>query len=364
MLSELPEQWRKALTRWSRWNRHKKIDVDGKPAPHRNEEYLLYQTLLGVWPFADKDTRRQGDKERDAHPITPSPLHPFTPSPPSPEFIERIQAYMVKAIREAKVNTSWLNPNTNYDEAVRAFVAAILEDTPGNRFLADFRSLHATVAHFGAFNALSQTLLKLTSPGVPDIYQGSEIWDFSLVDPDNRRPVDYDLRAWWLGELIDPLGSRADLARALVDAKADGRIKLYLTHRTLRFRRDHAELFRAGSYVPLEATGDVGEHIVAFARALAVPSPASGKSAAVPGEEALIVAPRLLAKRLHDTDALPLGVAAWGAALLALPNATPGQRYRDIFTDRAHHVIERDGTTGLPLAALLEHFPVALLERN
>jgi (1->4)-alpha-D-glucan 1-alpha-D-glucosylmutase len=243
-------------------------------------------------------------------------------------------------------------------------VAAILEDMPGNRFLADFRGLQATVAHFGAFNALSQTLLKLTSPGVPDVYQGSEIWDFSLVDPDNRRPVDYELRAWWLGELVNLHGSRADLARALVDSKADGRIKLYLTHRALRFRRDHAELFRAGSYVPLEATGDAGEHIVAFARALAAPSPASSaRGASVPGEEALIVAPRLLAKRLREADALPLGIAAWGDALLAQPNATPGQRYRDIFTDRTHLVTERDGAIGLPLAELLEHFPVALLER-
>jgi (1->4)-alpha-D-glucan 1-alpha-D-glucosylmutase len=271
---------------------------------------------------------------------------------------------MIKAIREAKVNTSWLNPNTNYDEAVRAFVAAILEDTPGNRFLADFRSLHAVIAHFGAFNALSQTLLKLASPGVPDIYQGSEIWDFSLVDPDNRRPVDYDLRAWWLGELINPPGSRAELAHALVDSKADGRIKLYLTHRALRFRRDHAELFRAGSYMPLEATGDAAEHIVAFARVLSAQAPALGaRGASTAGEEVLAVAPRLLAKRLHDAGALPLGVAAWGDGLLALPNATPGQHYRDIFTDRTHEVIERDGTTGLLLSALLEHFPVALLER-
>jgi (1->4)-alpha-D-glucan 1-alpha-D-glucosylmutase len=356
VLSELPEQWRKALTRWSRWNRRKKIDVDGKPAPHRNEEYLLYQTLLGVWPFEPTDDRRW--TMDDSNPSSSIVYRP------SSEFVERIQAYMVKAIREAKVNTSWLNPNTTYDQAVRAFVAAILEDTPGNRFLADFRSLQAAVAHWGAFNALSQTLLKLTSPGVPDVYQGTEIWDLSLVDPDNRRPVDYDLRAWWLGELVDPPGSRAELARALVDSKADGRIKLYLTHRALRFRRDHAELFRASSYAPLEATGNAGEHIVAFARALATPSSASSaRGASVPSEEALIVAPRLLAKHLRETDALPLGSAAWGDALLALPNATPGQHYRDIFTDRTQLVIERDGAIGLPLAELLEHFPVALLER-
>jgi len=242
---------------------------------------------------------------------------------------------------------------------VRAFVAAILEDKPGNLFLADLRSFHATVAHFGAFNALSQTLLKLASPGVPDIYQGSEIWDFSLVDPDNRRSVGYDLRAWWLGELVDPRGSRAELARALVEAKADGRVKLYLTHRALRFRRDHAELFRAGSYTPLEATGDAAEHIVAFGRALDRPSAEPGAGA----EEALAIAPRLLAKRLGAADVLPLGAATWGDELLALPGAPAGRRYRDIFTDEIHSVVERDGVVGLALAELLAHFPVALLER-
>src|SRR6185503_5810098 len=151
---------------------------------------------------------------------------------------------MIKAIREAKVNTSWLNPNTAYDDAVRAFVAAILEDAPSNRFLADFRSLQRTVAHYGAFNSLSQTLLKLAAPGVPDIYQGAELWDFSLVDPDNRRPVDFDLRAWWLGELVDARADHAALARALVESKEDGRVKLYLAHQALTCRRAHAELFR------------------------------------------------------------------------------------------------------------------------
>ncbi|HEU5099054.1 MAG TPA: malto-oligosyltrehalose synthase, partial [Roseiflexaceae bacterium] len=352
VLSELPEQWRKALTRWSRLNRRKKIEVDGKLAPDRNEEYLLYQTLLGAWPFEMTNDERRTTNDGSGEPSS------FVRGLSS-DFVERIQAYMIKAIREAKVNTSWLNPNTSYDQAVRAFVAAILEDRPGNRFLADLRGFHATVAHFGAFGALSQTLLKLASPGVPDIYQGSEIWDFSLVDPDNRRSVDYDLRAWWLGELVDSRGSRAELARALVESKADGRIKLYLTHRALRFRRDHAELFRAGSYTPLEATGDAAEHIVAFARTLERPlgQPVAG------AEEALAVAPRLLAKRLGDSGALPLGALAWGAELLALPGASMGQRYRNIFTDQIHSVVERDGVAGLTLADLLAHFPVALLER-
>ncbi|KPV50566.1 hypothetical protein SE17_26175, partial [Kouleothrix aurantiaca] len=324
VLSEMPDEWRKALTRWSRLNRRKKIDVDGVAAPDRNEEYLLYQTLLGIWPFEPMDAATHAT------------------------FIERVQGYMIKAIREAKINTSWLNPNNQYDEAVRAFVAAILEDSPSNRFLADFRTLAARVAHFGAWNSLAQTLLKLAAPGVPDIYQGTELWDLSLVDPDNRRPVNFDLRAWWLGEMTDLQGSRVELARALVENKADGRIKLYLTHRALQFRRAHLPLFQGGSYTPLEASAGAAEHVVAFARA-------DGEG------EALAIAPRLPA-RLTGGDGAPLGVA-WGDGLLQLPASALGARYRNIFTDEVYTVGEHEGVQGLPLAQVLANFPVALLER-
>jgi (1->4)-alpha-D-glucan 1-alpha-D-glucosylmutase len=330
VLSELPEEWRKALTRWSRLNRSKKVEVDGKRAPQRNEEYLLYQTLLGVWPFEAAQDSNGGHS--------------------SPEFVERIQSYMIKASREAKVNTSWLNPNTAYDDAVRSFVAAILDERPTNRFLSDFRTFQRKIAHVGAFNALAQTLLKLTAPGVPDIYQGSEMWDFSLVDPDNRRPVDYDLRAWLLGELIDTPDDRANLARRLVENKADGRIKLYLTHRALTFRRDHAELFRNGSYTPLGATTDAGEQIVAFGRALGE-------------QEALVVAPRLLARRLREPNVLPLGTAAWADELLLLPDSAADRRYRNILTDEVVLPVARDQVIGLPLAKVFANIPVALLER-
>jgi (1->4)-alpha-D-glucan 1-alpha-D-glucosylmutase len=341
VLSEMPDEWRAALTRWSRLNRRKKILVDGKLAPDRNEEYLLYQTLLGAWPFAPlpDERRTEGDGS-----VAPASLVVR----PSPEFVARIQNYMVKAIREAKVHTSWLNPHTAYDEAVRAFVARILEPTPDNRFLADFYGVWRKVAHFGVFNSLSQTLLKLAAPGVPDIYQGNEMWDFSLVDPDNRRPVDYDLRAWLLGELIDWPGERAALARMLVDTRTDGRIKLYLTHRALSYRRAHAALFQAGAYQPLEADAEAREHIVAFARTHG-------------DQQVLAVAPRLLAKRLRSPDAQPLGTAAWGGAVLILP-APAGRRYRNIFTDEIVDAIERDGAAGLPLAQIFANFPVALLE--
>ncbi|HEX5692708.1 MAG TPA: malto-oligosyltrehalose synthase [Roseiflexaceae bacterium] len=329
VLSELPDEWRKALTRWSRLNRNKKVLIDGRLAPDRNEEYLLYQTLLGVWPSAPAGGLPQIDAE----------------------FVARVQEYMVKAIREAKVNTSWLNPNTSYDDAVRAFVAAILDAGQSARFLSDFSALQQQVAHFGAFNALAQTLLKLAVPGVPDIYQGNDMWDLSLVDPDNRRPVDYDLRAWLLHELIDWPGERADLARMLTDSRHDGRIKLYLTHRALEFRREHAELFHSGSYAPLAAGADANEHVVAFSRTL-------GK------EEALVVTPRLLAKRLRAAEALPLGRAAWGEALLLLPASKAGLRYRNIFTDEIVAAVEHDGAVGLPLAEVFAQFPVALFERE
>jgi (1->4)-alpha-D-glucan 1-alpha-D-glucosylmutase len=327
VLSELPKEWRAALTRWSRFNRRKKMTVDGAPAPDRNEEYLLYQTLLGAWPFEPMNAEEHE------------------------QFVQRIQDYMIKAIREAKINTSWLNPNNAYDEAVRAFVAAILKEGSTNRFLDDFQQFQRKIAHFGVFNSLSQTLLKLTSPGAPDIYQGNEMWDFSLVDPDNRRPVDYDLRKWLLGEMLDLKDDPAAFARMLVDERASGRIKLYMTHHALTFRRDHAALFRDGSYSPLEATDDANDHIIAFARVRN-------------GDRAITVVPRLPAKRLRgDESAIPLGEDAWGDTLLILTNGARARYYRNIFTGEIIEAVERDDVIGLPLAEVFANFPVALLER-
>ncbi|GAB4212053.1 MAG: malto-oligosyltrehalose synthase [Roseiflexaceae bacterium] len=324
VLSELPHDWRRALSRWSRLNARKRIMVEGELAPDRNEEYLLYQTLLGTWPFQPMDKQQRQ------------------------EYTARIQDYMIKAIREAKVHTSWLNPNQAYDDAVRAFVAAVIGD---NRFVAAIEKLRRAVAHFGIFNALSQQLLKLTVPGVPDIYQGTEMWDFSLVDPDNRRPVDYDLRRWLLGELIDHPAPPDELVRLLYNERESGRIKLYLTHQALSFRRDHAELYRVGAYTPLEATTDAAEHVIAFARSY-------GNAGAI------TLAPRLLAKRLGgDPQRHPLGPDCWGEALLLLPGAAVGQRYRNVFTGETVAAVERGGAVGLPLAQVLALFPVALLEK-
>lgn len=326
VLSEMPKEWKSALGRWSRFNRKHKTRVGGKSAPDRNEEYLLYQTLLGAWPFEEMDEQTHA------------------------EFVERMQAYMQKAMKEAKTNTSWVNPNQEWDAAVSRFVARILEHTPGNAFLDDFRVFAARIAHYGAFNALSQTLLKLTAPGVPDMYQGNETWDLSLVDPDNRRPVDYARRAAMLRSLDERLHDRstdmAAFARELVANKADGRIKLYLIQRALRLRREIPALFAEGSYVPLEAQGAHADQVVAFARRHE-------------DAEIVVVAPRLVT-RLAGEDRAPVG-DVWNSDLLVLPGAEPGATYRQLFTNRRIKIGEQDSRRGLPLAAVFADLPIALL---
>ncbi|MDP9366041.1 MAG: malto-oligosyltrehalose synthase, partial [Chloroflexota bacterium] len=234
VLSELPREWRAALNRWARLNRRHKTRIGGRPAPDRADEYLLYQTLLGAWP--DEAEGRDGA-----------------------EFADRIVAYLEKATREAQRRTDWTNPDEAYEEATRRFVRALLDPETGGPFLEDLASLRATVVHAGAFNALAQLLLKLSAPGVPDLYQGTELWDLSLVDPDNRRPVDFAERAR-LARALARRRTTSALARELVATKADGRIKLYLAQRALACRRERPDLFADGEYVPLAARGERAEH--------------------------------------------------------------------------------------------------------
>jgi (1->4)-alpha-D-glucan 1-alpha-D-glucosylmutase len=297
VLSELPREWSGALGRWRRLNARHRRRVDGYAAPDRNDEYLIYQTLLGVWPFESLDGAGRA------------------------ELVSRVQSYLQKATREAKVHTSWINPNQEYDQAVADFIAAMLDPRQNAAFLSSFEPLRRRVAHVGVFNSLAQTLLKLTSPGVPDIYQGTELWDFSLVDPDNRRPVDYERRVQLLRELRTQIarrrGSLAGLAKELLASREDGRVKLYLTQRALQFRSRHPELFESGSYQPLEAEGVYGDRLVAFSR--------EHEDASV-----VVVTPRLLATLVRDAE-LPLGSSVWGDTWLDLA-APPGERYRDLFS--------------------------------
>ena len=330
VLSEIPGEWRSALSRWSRFNSPKKTLVDGQPAPDRNEEYLLYQTLVGAWPA------------ESASPLSSEEFN---------RFRERIAAYMEKATLEAKVHTSWVNRNEEYDGAVRNFILRVMEGGK-NRFLNDLEVFSRRVAYFGRLNALSQLLLKLTSPGVPDIYQGTEMWDLSLVDPDNRRPVDYELRRSLLQELKTPeekAGPDLPLrVRQLLEQGQDGRVKLYLLYRTLNFRRTHHSIFSEGDYHPLPVEGSQRDHVCAFARSA--------------GEERMIVAcPRLTVRLTGGKEQLPVGEEVWKETSLNVPGEWAGHRFVHLFTGEE---ISVQSPAGIPAAEIFRHFPFALLHQT
>jgi (1->4)-alpha-D-glucan 1-alpha-D-glucosylmutase len=331
VLSELPEEWQAEVKRWHTLNRSKKGLVDDMPAPVPNDEYLLYQTLIGTWPLGEPDEAQYRI------------------------YCERIERYMLKAVREAKVWSSWINPNTAYEEALAAFVRSVLEDPEKNVFLAHFRPFQARIARVAMYNSLAQILLKFMVPGVPDIYQGNELWDFSLVDPDNRRPVDYDHRATMLRALQElaglPLQERVQRVRGLLDSMQDGRIKLYVTWRSLALRQAYPDLFRHGDYYALNAIGQKADHICALARHYQ-------------GLEAIVVVPRLIVrlldKNLDKNGNEPLGAAVWQDTSVVLPVHKP-RPYQNVFTGEEIYPEADGGTCCLPLAALLTHFPLALL---
>ncbi|MEA3164006.1 MAG: (1-_4)-alpha-D-glucan 1-alpha-D-glucosylmutase [Verrucomicrobiota bacterium] len=234
VISEIPEDWQKWIHEWRSLNSALKSNIDGDSAPSANEEYLIYQTLLGTWPFVAEEVNE--------------------------EYVDRIQKYMLKAIKEAKVNSSWIQPNEDWENAVKQFIAGILKADHG--FRSKFDPAAATVAWHGMLNSLAQTILKFTVPGVPDIYQGTELWDFSLVDPDNRRPVDFTLCQRLLDEV------RTEAAETLFKTWQDGRIKMSITSQLLHLRQSAPALFESGSYYSFYANGDRAECCVAFSREL------------------------------------------------------------------------------------------------
>lgn len=281
VLSEIPEEWDQQVRHWQSLNDPFKLVTKKRTIPDPNNEYFLYQTLVGAFPF--------GDDPQDYK-----------------TFVERIKAYVVKAVREAKVYTAWLRPDTEYEEGFVTFVDRILKDSDDNEFLAEFRAFQQKIAAYGLYNSLSQTLIKLTAPGVPDIYQGTELWDFSLVDPDNRRPVDYDERLSFLQEI--KRRCQTDLKSLLSDLKAtrtDGRMKLFLMTRTLAARQQFRDVFDQGDYRPVAVEGEQADHIVAFSRTYA-------------GQTVVTVVPRFLTG-LISPDQDPCNKAIWGDTVLALP---------------------------------------------
>lgn len=324
VLSEMPRHWSATVMKWRRINRTRKIQIsDGRMVPDNNEEYLLYQTLIGTLPL-------HMESERDRQ-----------------EFMGRMQQYMDKAAHEGKVNLSWLNPNPEYVEALKEFVARILSSErhgKSHQFYDAFQKFMPPVKYFGAINSLTQTLLKLTCPGVPDVYQGQEMFDFSLVDPDNRRPVDFKLREGLLDSLDDHERGGNGFFTDLLRHYDDGRIKLWLTEKLLRLRREHRTLFRRGSYVPLSAYGSKEEHVIAFARSY--------------GEEFVIVAaPRFAYSLMRGTEAPPIG-QAWNDTNLRIDVNFASSGLRNFFT--GENVPVKNGTTVL-CRDLFAHLPFALL---
>jgi (1->4)-alpha-D-glucan 1-alpha-D-glucosylmutase len=326
----MPTEWRRAVDRWRRYNRTRRREVGGMPAPSADDEYLFYQTLIGSWPLEEPD-----DAALDA-------------------YRQRIEAYMLKAAREAKARTSWAAPDTEYEDALAQFIRAALERREGNVFLSDFCALNGRVVRFGLLNGLSQTLLKLTAPGVPDIYQGSELWEFSLVDPDNRRPVDYALRRRLLATLAGDAAAAAVTARRLAEDVADPRCKLFLHARILDLRRRDPELFEHGEYLPLKVLGKRAAHLCAFARRLH-------------GRLAVVLAPRLYLKLVGAGSAaeegrqrLPLGAEVWGDTTVQLPSPLEAPLH-GLLDGAQVPQAGGDGPPAISAAAALQSFPVAVL---
>jgi (1->4)-alpha-D-glucan 1-alpha-D-glucosylmutase len=326
VLSELPQVWSSSVHRWQRMNaKFKQKMEDGRIVPDGNEEYLLYQTILGAWPW---QMESREDREN---------------------YVERIRQYAFKALSEAKVNLSWINPDPEYMKAVYAFITAIM--MPGSRgkespFIASLRSLLPQLQMFGAVNSLAQVVLKSAVPGIPDFYQGSELWDLSLVDPDNRRPVDYDQRAGYLDALLalSEQDGPGAVCRDVLSNLADGRAKLWTTHRALQLRQQEHAIFRRGEYSPLEVAGEHQENVIAFLRR----DPASQRSV-------LAVIPRFACTLMRGKPELPLR-DAWGKDQLRIP-LPPATRFTNYFTGESVTVTEEQTS---PLSTLLNVFPVGL----
>jgi (1->4)-alpha-D-glucan 1-alpha-D-glucosylmutase len=310
VLSEIPDEWEEHLMRWQKWNGVKKLKANGLLVPEPNTEMLLYQTLLGAWPLFTEEV---------------------------PDLKVRLKDYMIKAVREAKAITSWIKIHREYEDALLSFIDNILQDSADNEFLTDFLEFQKKIAYYGALNSLAQVLLKTTSPGIPDFYQGTELWDFSLVDPDNRRPVDFERRK----RLMDGLLQEQPEMEEILSSWEDGRIKLYVTYKALTARRTYQDLFQNGEYIVLKVEGKKQEHIYAFIRHYQE-------------KWALIAVPRFFTK-LVEVNGLPAGKSVWGNDRVFLSENAP-RDWLNIFTGE---VVKSTGS--LPITEVFGTFPVALL---
>lgn len=322
VLSEMPQEWKKRLNRWAATNEKYKIAAnDGTTVPDRNEEYFLYQTLLGMWPLEKSELGG---------------------------VLPRLQSYAVKAIREAMVHTRWTRPNLAHEQGLQKFVAEIVDEKQNHAFLEDFFSFHREIAFYGMLNSLSQTLLKIAAPGVPDFYQGSELWDLRLVDPDNRGTVDFERRIELLKRVKQNPPGETDtnsFVGEMLKNWTDGRIKLYLIAKALGFRQEFAKLFTDGEFVPAEISGARSGNVTAFFRI-------------AQGQQALVLAPKWLAGSgmERDSDAQR---KFWGNTSIALPEKV-AVGWRNVLTGESVSA-PSNRIAGLSVGEALKDFPVGLL---
>ena len=314
VLSEIPEEWEVQVKNWSVMNLSKKSYVRGKAVPVPNDEYFFYQSLLGAYPFDESENE---------------------------SFLQRVKDYILKSIREAKLHTAWLRPDSDYEQGFLAFVDRVLERSDSNQFMKEFLSFQKRVANYGIFNSLSQTMLKYTCPGVPDTYQGTELWDLSMVDPDNRRPVNYEQRIGFLNEIKDKAQTDIlNLLDELLSSKEDGRIKLFLTHKVLQARKENLAVFEKGDYQPLDVVGKYRDCVVAFARSF--------------GDKMAIAVCSRFFTNLVQPGELPLG-EVWADTKLLMPQGVQ-YTWRDAIANQTI-----SGDDRVAIAQILQHFPVALL---
>lgn len=317
VLSELPDEWRRFLHTWMTMNKSKKQRIAGRVYPDANTEILLYQTMIGAWPLLDSEIE---------------------------EFKKRLRDYMIKAVREAKTFTRWREINNVYEDNLLAFIDNVLASSCTGGFIENFHRFQQKIAWYGALNSLSQLLLKVTLPGFPDFYQGTELWDFNLVDPDNRRPVDYEKRKKMLDGLVSGNGKKRRQMKEMLSSWRDGRIKMFLMYESLNVRRNLNSLFKNGTYLPLEITGPKKDHVFAFIR--------------TDENDHIIVAISRHFSSLAEPEIPPVGKKFWSANSIQLPDTAPKKWANVLDGEQVRVNIQ---LSGLDTADIFQSLPMALL---
>jgi (1->4)-alpha-D-glucan 1-alpha-D-glucosylmutase len=336
VLSEIPAPWKACVKRWLKANRVARIVVNGVLVPDFGAEYLFYQTAVGIWPHDSQRTSEDhslSEAERE-------------------ELRQRLEQYMIKALREAKRHTNWTSPNERYEAAIVGFIRQLLPGQP-SRFEIELQALVEQIAYAGYWNALARTVIQFTAPGFPDIYQGDEIWNVALVDPDNRRPVDFTGRNQLLNSLTEERESNAQDQNAfwqsMLERPADGRVKLFVMQALLHARRAHESLFQRGTYKSLEVMGAKKQHVFAFYRRYE--------------QQALIVVvPRLTLSLVQQPDDVPVGAKVWGDTSIILPEGSKQLKWISGLTNSTTSVVHstESPTATLPIEHLLGELPVGL----